>query len=104
MAGSAGKRTAAAPSSDPLWRRTIVFHVPFTGIGSVVRYTPSPRGSRRSTCRRSPPYHAVTVSQSASRAAEAGSTLTIALASRLSSPAWSRFTVTLARGSVARSR
>src|SRR6202140_4741233 len=60
-----------ASSARPLEMRSIVFHLPHTGMGSVVTYTPGAVRRRRSTTR-PPPCQAVTVTHCASLAALAG--------------------------------
>src|SRR4051794_12027058 len=65
----------------PSCRRTRVFHWPDSGIGPVVRYTPPPSGTSRSTCR-PPPCHAVIVTHDGDATACAGETVTRAPAVR----------------------
>src|ERR687892_453023 len=81
MARSSGRKIGTPTSESPVWRRTIAFQPPYTGTGSVVRYTPGPTRSSSLTTL-PPPCQAVTLRKWGSSAASEGSIRTVASTER----------------------
>src|SRR4051794_25681814 len=75
----------------PRCRRSVVFQLPYTGIGFVVRYTPGEISCMSATTA-PPPCHEVDLNHSAPWAASGGESLTSALTVRFGGP-WTSVSV-----------